>query len=283
MKKEKILGGLVFIQILTSLYYLPSSYKYFLTLIDQSLLESFGGLFMLLMRYGFLILAGIGLYQFWQNQNIFNRCLKVYFIYDLFSYVVELPRLALIFSRDSFLDISLPFSFIFFQILSFGTCILTIIIFSKEKIQVVENPVVKRRTRFLHLFIDWIIILVVSAQLISSASLFFGAIVTTTSTLILYIIIPYLIPTLYYVISEGIFQQTIGKVVTKKYVRKINGQRASAGSIFGRTLARFIPFEAFSYFSTPPNGWHDSLSKTNVYDRSEGYEADIMEHLIAED
>src|SRR5262249_47558430 len=69
----------------------------------------------------------------------------------------------------------------------------------------------------------------------------------------------------YYFVLEHTMGATAGKLVTGVRVVSEDGTRASAGQIVGRTLARLIPFEVFSFlFSRHPVGWHDSLSGTRV-------------------
>ena len=67
-----------------------------------------------------------------------------------------------------------------------------------------------------------------------------------------------------YFVMELVFGRTVGKIVTGTKVVRADGSRPSAGQIIGRTLSRIIPFEAFSFFSSPCVGWHDSLSGTRV-------------------
>jgi len=69
---------------------------------------------------------------------------------------------------------------------------------------------------------------------------------------------------LYYVPQEAMFGRTLGKLVTGTKVVDENGNPPSWGSAFGRTLCRFIPFEAFSFFKSDARGWHDSIPKTYV-------------------
>jgi uncharacterized RDD family membrane protein YckC len=70
---------------------------------------------------------------------------------------------------------------------------------------------------------------------------------------------------LYYFFMELLFQRTLGKLVTGTMVISNDGGRPSMGQILGRSFARFIPFEWFSFFGgDPPRGWHDSLSGTRV-------------------
>jgi uncharacterized RDD family membrane protein YckC len=75
----------------------------------------------------------------------------------------------------------------------------------------------------------------------------------------------------YYIVMEGMFQRTIGKMITGTRVVRIDGGRPSLGQVVGRTFARLIPFEAFSFLGGNgyPVGWHDSLSGTRVV-RSRG-------------
>jgi uncharacterized RDD family membrane protein YckC len=70
----------------------------------------------------------------------------------------------------------------------------------------------------------------------------------------------------YYIISEGLFQRTLGKLLTGTRVVTADGGRPTFGQIVGRSFARMIPFEAFSFLGGDggPVGWHDSLSGTRV-------------------
>ncbi len=68
----------------------------------------------------------------------------------------------------------------------------------------------------------------------------------------------------YYMAFEGLFSRTIGKFVTGTIVVDESGFPPSFGQLLGRTLARFIPFEPFSFLGSRTRGWHDSLSGTYV-------------------
>jgi uncharacterized RDD family membrane protein YckC len=72
------------------------------------------------------------------------------------------------------------------------------------------------------------------------------------------------IMSIYYVPMETLFGRTIGKLVTGTRVVDEEGKRPSLGQVFGRTFARFIPFEMFSFFGSSGRGWHDSIAKTYV-------------------
>lgn len=69
---------------------------------------------------------------------------------------------------------------------------------------------------------------------------------------------------IYYVPQEAMFGRTLGKLVTGTKVVDENGNPPTWGKAFGRTLCRFIPFEAFSFFMADARGWHDSIPKTYV-------------------
>jgi uncharacterized RDD family membrane protein YckC len=67
----------------------------------------------------------------------------------------------------------------------------------------------------------------------------------------------------YYILTEFLFQKTLGKVLTKTMVVTKTGDKPTLGQIIGRTLSRSIPFEYLSYLGTVI-GIHDRLSGTRV-------------------
>jgi hypothetical protein len=66
---------------------------------------------------------------------------------------------------------------------------------------------------------------------------------------------------LYCFLSEAIFKQTMGKMVTRSCV-VADGVELSTGRVFRRTMARLIPFDAFSFLFGAK--WHDRASATAV-------------------
>lgn len=66
----------------------------------------------------------------------------------------------------------------------------------------------------------------------------------------------------YYIFFEGIWARTPGKLLFGTVVINEAGGKPSLGQVIGRTLCRFIPFEAFSCLGE--RGWHDSIPKTHV-------------------
>lgn len=72
-------------------------------------------------------------------------------------------------------------------------------------------------------------------------------------------------PFIYFIFFEAFTGKTIGKMITKtKVVSRKTGKKPPLGTIVGRTFARIIPFDAFSFLTNNPIGWHDSLSGTMV-------------------
>jgi|GEM_PF-3026492 len=70
-----------------------------------------------------------------------------------------------------------------------------------------------------------------------------------------------------YYITEMVWGKSIAKFITKTKVVTKEGKKPGVLQILGRTLARFVPFDVFSFLFAPnPVGWHDSLSGTRVVD-----------------
>lgn len=58
--------------------------------------------------------------------------------------------------------------------------------------------------------------------------------------------------------------RSIGKYITKTKIITLDGEKPVFKQYLIRSLCRFIPLEAFSFFGTTDAGWHDSISKTRV-------------------
>ncbi len=96
------------------------------------------------------------------------------------------------------------------------------------------------------------------------------------------VIISMLFSTAFYVFCELIWQKTPGKLASKTKVVRLDGGKPTFSQILGRSFARLIPFEPFSYlFGAYPMGWHDSLSGTIVVPR-EYSAADVQNINMAE-
>ncbi|NNF02039.1 MAG: RDD family protein [Bacteroidia bacterium] len=72
---------------------------------------------------------------------------------------------------------------------------------------------------------------------------------------------------IFYTLMEFLLNgRTFGKYITGTKMLSTNGNKATFSQVFGRSWARIIPFEAFSFFGKPGKGWHDSMSGTMVID-----------------
>ncbi len=71
---------------------------------------------------------------------------------------------------------------------------------------------------------------------------------------------------LYFYIFELITGRTPGKLITGTRVVMSDGSNPTSSALLRRTLARFVPFEPFSYQGPNPTGWHDTWSDTIVTD-----------------
>jgi len=71
---------------------------------------------------------------------------------------------------------------------------------------------------------------------------------------------------IYYVPQEAFSGRTLGKLITGTKAVSEDGTNLTFGQALGRTLCRFIPFEAFSFLGGRgmPRGWHDKIPKTKV-------------------
>jgi uncharacterized RDD family membrane protein YckC len=83
---------------------------------------------------------------------------------------------------------------------------------------------------------------------------------------------------IYYIVFEITFTATPAKMMTETRVVDSDGNQASPVRIFGRTMARLIPFEGFSFLVN--SGWHDRLSGTNVVQEKATGKAGGIYYLI---
>jgi tetratricopeptide (TPR) repeat protein/uncharacterized RDD family membrane protein YckC len=79
-------------------------------------------------------------------------------------------------------------------------------------------------------------------------------------------ILGYVLLFIYYVSQETYSGRTLGKLITGTKAVSEDGSNLTFGQAIGRTLCRFIPFEAFSFLGGRgmPRGWHDKIPKTKV-------------------
>lgn len=122
--------------------------------------------------------------------------------------------------------------------------------------------------RFLNYIIDNIVLrafLYFGALFIGNSDFILGM---SESMILLLVFLLFLLVIGYYWVSEfALGGRTIGKMITGTRVVYDDGSRPSATSILGRTLARAVPFEAFSiFFNEDRVMWHDQWSHTMVVD-----------------
>jgi len=135
-----------------------------------------------------------------------------------------------------------------------------------EKEEKTENNLLPttQGKRFLNYVLDFIF-LYIFAIAFGFVMVFIGlfSLIENTHEYLLGIIIAII----FYVMFETIWSKTPAKFITKTKVITENGEKPEFGTILGRTLIRFIPFEPFSFLTSGrPKGWHDRWSKTMVID-----------------
>jgi uncharacterized RDD family membrane protein YckC len=120
-------------------------------------------------------------------------------------------------------------------------------------------PTASGGARFLNLVVDYVVCQIISGVL--GFAVGSGGLDPTNGQLMLLAIA---IPIAYYLALEGAAGVTVGKLVTGTRVVGADGDKATFAQIFGRTFARFVPFEPFSFLGSSSGGWHDRWSGTMV-------------------
>lgn len=114
-------------------------------------------------------------------------------------------------------------------------------------------------------FIGYFVLFVGLSFVVGIASVFVdGGDAVESTPDIVFTLASYVFYLLYYIAWEATTGRTPGKFVMGTIVVNEAGQRPSFGQCVGRSFARFIPFEVFSFFGDQSRGWHDSLAKTYV-------------------
>ena len=119
-------------------------------------------------------------------------------------------------------------------------------------------------TRFLNLIIDYIGMFMLSIILVISIGIIFGqegiAKIETLNDYISGIILMLI----YYLPLESITDRTLGKLITGTKIVTEQGTKPTFKQVLGRTLARLVPFEWFSFLDKESRGWHDTWPKVYV-------------------
>jgi uncharacterized RDD family membrane protein YckC len=123
--------------------------------------------------------------------------------------------------------------------------------------------------RFMNLVVDVIICILVFSPVILfliSSNHFNNILIrlqAATNDKIALMVVVLFCRSLYYIFFEWLLGATPGKLLTETRVIKTDGSLPSSKTILGRTISRFVPFEAFSaVFGMYP--WHDRWSGTAV-------------------
>jgi uncharacterized RDD family membrane protein YckC len=141
-----------------------------------------------------------------------------------------------------------------------------------NKINISDNQNSSTGKRFANYILDAIFYLIFSLVIGSLLGIFFAVFYPSLLTMfdsdnkILNYIYGFCVMSIYYLTSEALTGRTLAKLITRTKVVNENGNLPSFNAVVLRTLCRFIPFDALSFFSQDNLGWHDRLSKTKVVD-----------------
>lgn len=111
--------------------------------------------------------------------------------------------------------------------------------------------------RFVHYLLDMLFLFPVLLSFMSMAEYVFGF---NFNPYLMQLIILF-IYLVYCFVSELVFKQTLGKMITNSCVVS-SGTPLSPGRVFIRTLCRLIPFDGISFLFRA--NWHDNISSTSV-------------------
>ncbi len=236
----------------------------------------------------FMILGIAGVILYFVYNFKMGKILSIYLLHQVMEFIAFFPNktrnISRILSNEIDLDIWRELIYLF----NFIFIVLIIFYFIKRKISVLPRRVTKRRIRFSHYFIDnfylnLLLLKVFGFQLAVSLNDFsMGNYNFFTPAFYIGL---FMSAFLYYTVSESIFSQSIGKMITGAYVRSENGQSPNFGQILLRSICRYIPFEAFSFLPSPMVKWHDKFSNTDLFYQSniQPEEDSIIKHLVLEE
>ncbi len=112
---------------------------------------------------------------------------------------------------------------------------------------------IDKSTRLTNYLVDQLVILIIGTLI----SFVIGQTITPTP-------IYYIVYFLYYLLSETITRQTLGKKFTNTFVVDKKGRKPSFLRILQRSILRLIPIDPLSYLYGTENGLHDILSATQI-------------------
>lgn len=97
----------------------------------------------------------------------------------------------------------------------------------------------------------------------SPTLLFFESYILDLNILLLKCVVAISSLMIFYVFFESIFDSTPAKFLSESRLVQVDGQKLTFKIVAGRTFARFIPFESFSFLGAG-SGCHDYLTNTTV-------------------
>lgn len=127
------------------------------------------------------------------------------------------------------------------------------------------EEVATRGQRFANLILDGLGSALVGIVLLTLVASVYPEVLTDNAVWFEYLF-GSLMTLVYYVPCEALVGRTPAKLITGTRVVDAGGGTATFGQILGRTLARLVPFEPFSFLGggARPAGWHDRWSGTLV-------------------
>lgn len=225
----------------------------------------------------------VGLIHYANHKDIHHRGLKAFLIYASVSVVLNTLSFDIYFRFfGSYVSFEVPWYSYVFKAISIGVLVFSIIVYRNEnnKKRLKNMPVRKAGVRLGNYFIDAIFLNIFTLR--HAMGMFDGG-GEEIAFAVFFVLFTNIF---YFTFSEFVFGQTIGKVLTNSFVGNAKGGRASFGQTIGRTFARWIPFEQFSFLGTEASGWHDSITGTNVFYESfeePDEEDEIMRHLLSDE
>ncbi|EAY25989.1 RDD family protein [Microscilla marina] len=129
---------------------------------------------------------------------------------------------------------------------------------------VVKSQMVGASTRFVHSFIDPIVVgMLITGILQFIPNSIANALFNQLNIIDLYLLI-YGAILGYYILMEGFLGKTVAKALSKTKVVDMEGNHPGWSKIIIRSLCRLIPFNALSFLGSDASGWHNKISGTRV-------------------
>ncbi|MCA1764072.1 MAG: RDD family protein [Flavobacteriales bacterium] len=127
--------------------------------------------------------------------------------------------------------------------------------------------------RFVNLLIDSIVFYALAFLLGVFMAIASVDYLIDSNPLLFNVIIYALFVGVYFLLETSLNGKTVGKYITGTRVIMVDGQELKPKNILGRSFARLVPFEAFSFLGSQPTGWHDRWSGTRVIDEKKSMKA----------